>query len=103
MNARKRSRVTRSSKECLDLGTRPQPTPRRTRKPAAPLEGRIGLTQDEAARAIGKSASCLRRWARLGLGPRFIRCGGRALVFPLADLNSWLTRNAQDPADVAGK
>ena len=67
------------------------------------LNGRLGLTQAEAAGAIGKSPSCLRRWARLGLGPRFVRCGGRALVYPVADLNTWLTSNASDPADVSGR
>ncbi len=76
---------------------------RKPRRQAVTLEGRLGLTQAEAAAAIGKSPSCLRRWARLGLGPKAVRCGGRALVFPVADLKSWLERNASDPADVCGR
>ena len=76
---------------------------RKPRRQAVSLTGRLGLGQAEAAAALGKSPSCLRRWARLGLGPRFVRCGGRALVYPVADLNNWLTSNAQDPADVSGR
>ena len=76
---------------------------KRPRRQAVTLEGRLGLTQAEAAAAIGKSASCLRRWARLGVGPKAVRCGGRALVFPVAALKEWMDRNAQDPADVAGR
>lgn len=80
------------------------PTNRRTpRRQPESLSGRLGLSQAEAAAAIGKSPSCLRRWARAGLGPRFVRCGGRALVYPIADLNTWLSRNAVDPADAFGK
>lgn len=75
----------------------------RPQKAPVNLNGRLGLTQGEAARAIGKSPSCLRRWAKVGLGPRFVRCGPRALVFPLADLKSWLERNATDPADSIGR
>jgi hypothetical protein len=84
-------------------------SPARTRRPrrqAVPLEGRLGLTQAEAAAAIGKSPSCLRRWARLGIGPAAVRCGGRALVFPIDGpngLRAWINRNAQDPADTVGR
>jgi predicted DNA-binding transcriptional regulator AlpA len=81
----------------------PPTTHRKPRRQAVTLEGRLGLTQAEAAAAIGKSPSCLRRWARLGLGPKAVRCGGRALVFPVASLKEWMDRNAQDPADVAGR
>ena len=85
----------------------PKPRPASTsrtsrRRPAASLDGRLGLNQAEAAAAIGKSPSALRRWARIGLGPRFVRVSGRALVYPVADLTSWMNRNAQDPADVVG-
>lgn len=82
---------------------RPHTRTTRTRPPAVSLEGRLRLTQSEAAAAIGKSPSCLRRWARLGLGPKAVRCGGRALVFSVADLKSWLERNASDPADTIGR
>ena len=83
---------------------RPNPTvARNPRRQPASLSDRLGLSQAEAAAAIGKSPSCLRRWARSGLGPKFVRCGGRALVYPVADLNTWLTRNAVDPADAIGQ
>ena len=67
--------------------------------PPVNLTGRLGLCQREAATAIGKSPSCLRRWAHVGIGPRFVRVSRRCLVYPIADLNAWLTRNAVDPAD----
>jgi hypothetical protein len=90
MNAR-----TRSCTQTL-------PKTRKSRQ-AVPLEGRLGLTQAEAAAAIGKSPSCLRRWTRLGIGPAAVRCGGRALIFPIDGpngLRAWITRNAVDPADL---
>jgi len=70
--------------------------------PTVDLDGRLGLSQREAATTIGKSAGCLRRWARLGLGPKFVRVGNRALVYPVSDLKSFLARNATDPADRVG-
>ena len=82
-----------------------RPHPKRDRRslPTPDLTGRLGLTQTEAAAAIGKSPSCLRLWARKGLGPKFVRVGNRALVYSIADLKSFLDRNSQDPADVAGR
>lgn len=82
--------------------TRPSGKTRRKR-PAVPLEGRLGLSQAEAAACIGKSPSSLRRWAHMGIGPKAVRCGGRALVFPVAELKAWLESNAQDPADSVGR
>lgn len=70
--------------------------------PIPDLTNRLGLTQAEAAAAIGKSPSCLRVWAKRGLGPKYLRVGKRALVYAVADLKSFLARNATDPADRVG-
>ena len=106
MNERKRSRVTRSSKECLDrcsrLGLTQKALAARL-SPKVDLGSRLGLTQKELGELTGKSPSFYRRLAHLGLGPKFIRAGGRGLIFPVAAVKEWLDRNSVDPADVVGK
>jgi predicted DNA-binding transcriptional regulator AlpA len=85
MNARTRSRTQTPPKERLDLGSR------------------LGLNQRELAMVTGKSASYYRRLAKLGLGPKAIRAGGRGLIFPLDSVRDWMARNAEDPADTIGR
>jgi hypothetical protein len=90
---------------------KPQNTPtppRKTRRTPPPVNiaGRLGVSQVELAALTGKSASYWRRLARLGLGPRSIRAGGRGLIFILdgpGSVREWLQRNAQDPADAIGR
>ena len=106
--ATKRSPVTRpprpaSKKRSPATPAPPRPPRDRRSLPTPDLSNRLGLSQAEAAAALGKSPSCLRLWARKGLGPKFIRVGTRALIYATADLKSFLARNANDPADVAGK
>ena len=81
----RRQAVTRPPKESLDLGSR------------------LGLTQKELGLITGKSPSYYRRLAKLGLGPRALRMGGRGLIYPVAAVKEWLERNAIDPADVSGR
>jgi predicted DNA-binding transcriptional regulator AlpA len=78
---------------------------RKTRRTPPPVNiaGRLGVSQVELAALTGKSASYWRRLAKLGLGPRAIRAGGRGLIFPVSAVREWLDRNAIDPADVAGR
>ena len=68
-------------------------------KPTLDLGSRLGLSQKELALVTGKSPSYYRRLARLGLGPRAVRAGGRGLIYAVSDVKTWLDRNAVDPAD----
>jgi predicted DNA-binding transcriptional regulator AlpA len=90
------------SEELLSTGARCR-SKRDAEKAPLNLASRLGLNQVELANLTGKSPSYWRRLAKLGLGPRAIRAGGRGLIFPVSAVREWLDRNAIDPADVAGR
>ena len=46
------------------------------------------LTESEVALIVRRSVMSLRRWRRLGTGPRCIR--GTRVLYPARDLASWL-------------
>ena len=50
------------------------------------------LTEAEAAELLQVTRFALRKWRRSGLGPRFVRCGGRLVRYLQADINSWLAQ-----------
>ena len=64
------------------------------------------LIERDAARYMGLSIATLRMYRRLGRGPAYLRLG-RAIRYPLADLDSWLnarrveTRESQTPQEAA--
>lgn len=49
------------------------------------------LTTEEAAPFAGVAAKTLHNWRPLGIGPAFIRCGGKIMYDP-ADIESWKAR-----------
>lgn len=51
------------------------------------------LTENEAATLLQISPFALRKWRRLGYGPRFIRCGARLVRYSTNDLGQWLEEN----------
>lgn len=58
---------------------------------------RIFRTRD-AARYLGVSASTLEKLRLSGGGPRFMRLGGRAVGYDIADLDAWLDEQRQKTA-----
>lgn len=50
------------------------------------------LTETEAAALLQVTRFALRKWRRSGLGPRFVRCGGRLVRYVQADIDSWLAQ-----------
>ncbi len=57
------------------------------------------LRQRGAAAHLNVSAGALRRWDRLGIGPKRIKPPGtRAVLYRLSALTEWAERNEIDPA-----
>lgn len=50
-----------------------------------------GLRAPEVAARLGVSIRTLEDWRRKRRGPPFVRVGPRAIVYPEADLNAWLS------------
>ncbi|MCZ8282579.1 MAG: hypothetical protein O9286_10100 [Aquidulcibacter sp.] len=44
----------------------------------------------EAALVLSVSLSLLKKWRAEGVGPRFVRLGGRAIGYRRADLSDWI-------------
>jgi predicted DNA-binding transcriptional regulator AlpA len=44
----------------------------------------------EAALVLSVSLSLLKKWRAEGVGPRFVRLGGRAIGYRQADLSDWI-------------
>jgi len=59
------------------------------------------LTQREAALALRLSERTLERLRCSGLGPKFIRCAGRAIRYEQSDLERWIEgRRVQSTSEV---
>lgn len=50
----------------------------------------LGLTREEAARALKVSTETLREWERLGKGPRVVRVSERKAYYPSDALCEWI-------------
>jgi|GEM_PF-4118383 excisionase family DNA binding protein len=53
------------------------------------------LTTDELAAWLGVHPFSVKRWRRMGVGPRGIRTGLRALRFRKSDVLDWLRQRAE--------
>jgi excisionase family DNA binding protein len=60
------------------------------------------LLQREAASVLRLSERTLERLRVSGLGPKFIRCGGRAVRYRQSDLDAWLTaRSVRSTSEIS--
>jgi excisionase family DNA binding protein len=60
------------------------------------------LTQDEAAEYLRVSPRTLERWRLLGIGPRYVKLGGRKVACRLADLDAWINSQLRSSTSDAG-
>ena len=51
----------------------------------------------EAAEQLGVSVHALRKWRRLGKGPRWVRLGERLVGYRESDLSRFLDENTVEP------
>ena len=58
---------------------------------------KAAISESEAARVLGVSAACMRRWRREKRGPRYFRAG-RLVRYFHADIERWAAANSTDPA-----
>ena len=62
------------------------------------------LTQRETASVLRLSERTLERLRLQGLGPKFVRCGRRAIRYQQSDLDEWIAsrvvRSTSETADV---
>ena len=65
-----------------------------TRRPFTPLSGAIFLTVEEVVERYRARVSegTLRNWRSMRIGPSFIKIG-KAILYPLEELNRWDRRN----------
>lgn len=54
------------------------------------------LRTPEAAEYLGLAASTVEKMRLTGDGPRFVRLGGRAIGYDIADLDAWLDGRRDD-------
>jgi hypothetical protein len=61
------------------------------------------LTPTEAGRMLARSGKTLEFWRSVGIGPRTVRLGGRALAYRLGDLRAYIAEaaTARGPARVS--
>jgi predicted DNA-binding transcriptional regulator AlpA len=51
------------------------------------------LTRRQAAELLALKEQTLARWAMLGKGPRFVKCGSRAVRYRPADIERYIAAN----------
>jgi excisionase family DNA binding protein len=61
------------------------------------------LTQREAANVLRLSQRTIERLRVSGVGPKFIRCGGRSIRYRQSDLEEWIaSRVVQSTSEAVG-
>ena len=63
------------------------------------MSNRRVLRTPGAGAYVGLSASTLEKFRLAGGGPRFIRLGGRAIGYDVADLDRWLDEQRESTDD----
>ena len=49
------------------------------------------LTEHQVEALIGIKRKTLQGWRLRGIGPRWVRCGGRLVRYPVSSLHEWLS------------
>ena len=73
----------------------PEPKPQAQAKPLGPLT--IAVTPEQAAEFLNMFSGTLRDWRKKGIGPRFVRWGGR-VRYIVDELRTWALGQAVEPA-----
>lgn len=55
------------------------------------------LSTSEVARRLDVQANTLAKWRSVGLGPAFLRLGGRAVRYRESDVDAWLASCSVTP------
>lgn len=50
----------------------------------------LAIREAEAARLLGVSIGLIRKWRRIGGGPKFAKLGGASVAYRVADLTAFL-------------
>jgi hypothetical protein len=50
-----------------------------------------------AAHFLGVTPACLKKWRRVGKGPKFLRYDGSTVLYPLSELRHYLERSLVGP------
>lgn len=62
-------------------------------------QGARCLTTGEVAARLAVSPRTVRSWRSEGMGPRFVRVGGRAIRYRPGAVDAYLAEREHDPAD----
>lgn len=58
----------------------------------------------ELAATVNVSVACLERWRQQGKGPRWIRLAGRTIVYPVSEVQAWLSaQRAETDGGIGGR
>lgn len=57
----------------------------------------LAVRRKDAARLLGVSEATLRNWEAQQRGPAFLRASGRAILYNVATLRSWIASHSVDP------
>jgi len=56
------------------------------------------LTVNETGELLRREISTLRRWRRLGIGPRYVRLEGGSILYPRAEVERYLAEHMRGTA-----
>lgn len=66
-----------------------------------PLDLTGALTPRELSEHLGVNTETLYRWRKTGIGPRFVKVGGR-YRYPLASVREWVEQSAATTTEPKG-
>lgn len=59
------------------------------------------LKPSDLGEKLGKSTAALANWRYLGLGPRFIKLGPKAVRYRISDVEAWLDEQTRQQTGAA--